>query len=134
MADKQRVPDTVNAVQETDQNSSDLGLKPVIPLPSPPSRTTQRAAAPKNAAEYGETGVDLIDVNDINDGVESCLEDHGEVALAHLGGLCTVDAMPATQTLTQTRQLDVTRRRLGRIGDIATQNTDTGSVSPLTLV
>ena len=48
MADKQRVPDTVNAVQETDQNSSDLGLKPVIPLPSPPSRTTQRAAAPQN--------------------------------------------------------------------------------------
>jgi hypothetical protein len=30
-------------VQETDQNSSDLGLKPVIPLPSPPSRTTQLA-------------------------------------------------------------------------------------------
>ena len=101
---------------------------------SPPSRTTQRAAAPINAEEYGETGVDLIEVNDIDDGVESCLEDHGEVALAHLGGLCTVDAMPATQTLTQTRQLDVTRRRLGRIGDIATQSTDTGSVSPLTLV
>ena len=101
---------------------------------SPPSRTTQRAAAPINAAEYAETGVDLIDVNDVNDGVESRLEDHGEVATAHRSGLRTVDAMPATQTLTQTRQLDVTRRRLGRIGAIATQNTDTGSVSPLTLV
>jgi len=42
--------------------------------------------------------------------------------------------MPATHSLTQTRQLDVTRRRLGCIGDIATQNTDTRSVSPLTLV
>ena len=92
---------------------------------SPPSRTTQRAAAPINAAEYAETGVDLMDVNDIDDVVESRLEDHVEVALAHLGGLCTVDAMPATQTLTQTRQLDVTRRRLGRIGAIATQNTST---------
>ena len=70
-----------------------------------------------------------MDVNDIDDGVESRLEDHVEAALAHLGGLCTVDAMPATQTLTQTRQLDVTRRRLGRIGNIATQNTDTGSAS-----
>jgi predicted naringenin-chalcone synthase len=66
-----------------------------------------------------------MDVNDIDDGVESRLEDHVEAALAHLGGLCTVDAMPATQTLTQTRQLDVTRRRLGRIGAIATQNTST---------
>ena len=42
---------------------------------SPPSRTTQRAAAPINAEEYGETGVDLIDVNDVNDGVESRLEE-----------------------------------------------------------
>ena len=42
--------------------------------------------------------------------------------------------MPATQTLTQTGQLDVTRRRLGRIGNIAIQNTETRSVSPLTLV
>ena len=92
---------------------------------SPPSRTTQRAAAPINAAEYGETGVDLIDVNDIDDGVESRLEDHVEVALAHLGGLRTVDVMPATHSLTQIRQLDVTRRRLGRIGAIATQNTST---------
>ena len=37
--------------------------------------------------------------------------------------------MPATHSLSQTRQLDVTRRRLGRIGNIATQNTDTGSAS-----
>ena len=84
MADKRRVPDTVNAVQETDQNSSDLGLKPVIPLPSPPpSRTTQRAAALTNAEEYGETGVDLIDENDIDDGVESRLEDHGAPVKQH---------------------------------------------------
>ena len=41
------------------------------------------AAAPINAAEYRETGVDLIDENDIDDGVESRLEDHGEAATAH---------------------------------------------------
>ncbi len=102
----------------------------MIPLPSPPSRTTQRAAARQDAADCAETGVDLIDENDVEDRLEA----HGEVATALRSGLRTVDAMPATHSLTQTRQLDVTRRRLGRIGNIATQNTDTGSVSPLTLV
>ena len=107
---------------------------------SPPSRTTQRAAARQNAAalqdaaDHVETGVDLIDELDVVDGVENCLADHGAAAIALRGGLCTVDAMPATHSLSQTRQLDVTRRRLGRIGAIATQNTDTYSVSPLTLV
>ena len=107
---------------------------------SPPSRTTQRAAARQNAAalqdaaDHVATGVDLIDELDVVDGVENCLADHGEAAIALRGGLCTVDAMPATNSLSQTRQLDVTRRRLGRIGAIATQNTDTYSVSPLTLV
>ena len=107
---------------------------------SPPSRTTQRAAARQNAAalqdaaDHVATGVDLIDELDVVDGVENCLADHGEAAIALRGGLCTVDAMPATHSLSQTRQLDVTRRRLGRIGDIATRSSETRSVGPLTLV
>ena len=101
---------------------------------SPPSRTTQRAAARQNAADQVATGVDLIDELDVVDGVENCLADHGEAAIALRRGLRTVDAMPATHSLSQTRQLDVTRRRLGRIGDIATRSTETRSVASLTLV
>ncbi len=56
---------------------------------SPPSRTTQRAAARQNAAALQDAA------------------DHGETAIALRGGLRTVDAMPATLSLTQTRQLDV---------------------------
>ena len=77
MGDKQLGPDTVNVVHEPDFKGIALGLQPAKSLQSPPSRTTQRAAAPQNAVE---TGVDLIEVNDINDGVESGLEDHGEAA------------------------------------------------------
>ena len=51
MADKRRGTDTVNAVQATDQNSSGLGLEPVIPLPSPPSRTTDWGAVQQDAAD-----------------------------------------------------------------------------------
>ena len=107
---------------------------------SPPSRTTQRAAARQNAAalqdaaDHVATGVDLIDELDVVDGVENCLADHGEAAIALRSGLRTVDVMPATHSLTQIRQLDVTRRRLGRIGGLATRSSETRSVSPLTLV
>ena len=83
MGDEQLGPDTVNVVHEPDFKGIALGLQPAKSLPSPPSRTTQRAAALTNAEEYGETGVDLIDENDIDDGVESRLEDHGAPVKQH---------------------------------------------------
>ena len=64
------------------------GLEPGPGGESPPSRTTQRAAARQNAAalqdaaDHVATGVDLIDELDVVDGVENCLADHGEAAIA----------------------------------------------------
>ena len=50
------------------------GLEPGPGGESPPSRTTQRAAARQNAADHVETGVDPSDENDVDVGFEDHVE------------------------------------------------------------